>query len=207
MYTIDRSIKLIINHVLINKSNVIAMFSRQKLLLQQQQYASESANHVKGGFGGLARTVSERWRKLDLAYKMKLDNLVDMDKIRHARETKAWNTAKALQVTYIKKSGEDEVTAKIHEIAQEEATAPTSAPVITDWDSHSTASKASSFKDDFEPLPFDAPVKESLFQFNESTWNSLSDILHAIRAHAESHVRLTQERPTLLPQARGRLEG
>jgi hypothetical protein len=152
---------------------------RQKLLLQQQQYASESANHVKGGFGGLARTVSERWRKLDLAYKMKLDNLVDMDKIRHARETKAWNTAKALQVTYIKKSGEDEVTAKIHEIAQEEATAPTSAPVITDWDSHSTASKASSFKDDFEPLPFDAPVKESSFQFNESTWNSLSDILHS----------------------------
>jgi hypothetical protein len=33
------------------------------------------------GFGGLARTVSDRWCKLDLAYKMKLGNLVDMDKI------------------------------------------------------------------------------------------------------------------------------
>jgi hypothetical protein len=86
-----------------------------------------------------------------------------MDKIRHARETKAWNTAKALQVTYIKKSGKDEVTARIHEIAQEEATAPTSATTITDWDSHSTASKASSFEDNFEPLPFDAHIKEGSF--------------------------------------------
>ena len=32
MYTIDRSIKLIINHVLINESNVIAMFSIHDLL-------------------------------------------------------------------------------------------------------------------------------------------------------------------------------
>jgi hypothetical protein len=101
------------------------MFSRQKLLLQQQQNASDSANHVKGGFGGLTRTVLESWHKLDLAYKIKLDNLVEMDKIRHAREMKAWNASKASPVTYIKKSGEDEVKARIHEIAQEEATAPT----------------------------------------------------------------------------------
>jgi hypothetical protein len=42
-----------------------------------------------GGFGSLARTVSETWRKLDDAYKTKLENLASVEKDQHAREMEA----------------------------------------------------------------------------------------------------------------------
>jgi hypothetical protein len=63
----------------LNAYNIFFAIQRQKLLLQQRT-ANGSLKHVKEGFDDLAWTVSERWRKLDVAYKTKLENLAGMDK-------------------------------------------------------------------------------------------------------------------------------
>jgi hypothetical protein len=118
----------------LNAYIIFFAIQRQKLLIlqQQQQTANSRLKHVKGGFGSLAWTVSETWRKLDDAYKTKLENLASMDKDRHAREMEAWkatknltsqelNSMKKLKGMRIKRGMADELTARIKEIAQQEA--------------------------------------------------------------------------------------
>jgi hypothetical protein len=116
----------------LNADNMFLAIQRQKLLLQQRT-ANGSLKHVKGGFDDLAWTVSERWRKLDIAYKAKLENLAGMDKDRHDREMKAWkakknltsqerlNSANKSRDSCVKRGMANELTARIKEIAQKEA--------------------------------------------------------------------------------------
>jgi hypothetical protein len=115
----------------LNTYNIFFAIQQQKLLLQQRT-AHGSLKHVKGGFDDFAWTISERWRKLDVAYKTKLENLASMDKDRHDREMKAWKAMKNLtgqDLNSTTKSRDwrvkigmaNELTARIKEIAQQEA--------------------------------------------------------------------------------------
>lgn len=113
----------------LNTYNIFFAIQQQKLLLRQRTAHGSLKKHVKGGFDDLAWTVSERWRKLDVAYKTKLENLASMDKDRHDREMKAWKVMKNLNGQDLTKSRDwrvkrrmaNELTARIKEIAQQEA--------------------------------------------------------------------------------------
>lgn len=70
--------------------NIFFHMERKKVM---RDHADQNVKHATGGFGTLARRVSEKWKTVDAALKIELEAMANKDKQRYKHEVEAWKLA------------------------------------------------------------------------------------------------------------------
>ncbi|KAL3790109.1 hypothetical protein HJC23_013620 [Cyclotella cryptica] len=70
--------------------NIFFQMERKKVIKDQ---SNQNAKHATGGFGTLARKVSEKWKTVDAALKLELEAMANEDKQRYKHEVEEWKLA------------------------------------------------------------------------------------------------------------------